>query len=306
MSHLVDVRSEAEFSKGHIPGAHHIPLLHDSEHQEVGTLYKTNGFDTAFSKALEFVGPKMSSFVSQLTAITDKFQHVTLYCARGGMRSQSLLWLYEQAGFQVEVMPGGYKKYRDQVLHSFKKPLNLKIICGLTGTGKTDYLQQLDEQGKQVLNLEGLAKHRGSVFGPHSKPQPTSQQFENELFEHLQLMDPFRTIWVEDESRMIGSCPIPKDLYEQMKLAPSVLLDIPIEVRIQNILKEYAPQNKSEVHQRIEQILLISKRLGLERTKCAIAAVQNGQFELAVSLILPYYDKTYRHSFARRQAQGSP
>jgi len=301
MSHLIDVRTEKEFSKGHIPGAHLIPLFCDNEHQKVGALYKSAGFDAAFLKALDFVGPKLSILIRHLEPIANKTDSITLYCARGGMRSQAMQWLYRQAGYQVNVIAGGYKRYRERVLNSFKSPLKLRVICGLTGTGKTKHLIKLSQQGIQILNLEDIARHRGSAFGQTLQPQPTTQQFENNLHAHLSTLDPHQTIWVEDESQMIGQCQIPKTLYEQMIKAPSTLLEMSIQDRIGNILKEYAPKSKEEVGLRIEQILKISKRLGLERTKYAITAVKNGQFGLAVSLILPYYDKTYGYGLAIRQ-----
>jgi len=301
MSLLVDVRSQREFTNGHIPEAFHLPLLGDMEHERVGTLYKTEGFDNAFLAALDFVGPKMSRFIAAVSSFASKYDPLTFYCARGGMRSQTMCWLLNQAGYQAALLEGGYKRYRADVGKFFERPIHFQVVCGFTGTGKTRYLRSLFEQGKQVLDLEEIAKHRGSAFGQTNEPQPTQQQFENDLHARLSSFNLEDEVWVEDESSMIGSCQIPKPLFDQMRRAPSILMEAPLKKRVASILHEYAPKTQKEVDQRVEQILLISKRLGLERTKCAVAAMRNGEFELAVSIILPYYDKTYRHSLAQRK-----
>nr|NGX58855.1 tRNA 2-selenouridine synthase [Chlamydiota bacterium] len=236
---VIDVRSENEFTQGHIPGALNIPLLNNEERHIVGSLYKCKGFDEAFSTGIGMVGPKMRPFLNQLSEVADKKAPVCLYCARGGMRSQAMCWLFEQAGYCVKAFRGGYKYYRQIVLSSFEKPLPLKIVCGLTGTGKTDYLKELGLKGEQVIDLEGIAKHRGSAFGALKEQQPTQEQFENELYEQLQTLDLQKTIWVEDECRVIGKCVIPKELFEQMIKAPSTVLENGFEERIEKILKDY-------------------------------------------------------------------
>lgn len=296
MAPLIDVRSEKEFDKGHIPGAVSLPLLNDHEYARVGTLYHKQGFGQAFRQALVFAGPKLAAFVDAIGQHAVKNEKTYVYCSRGGMRSGSMCWLFQQAGYRVEILPGGYKQYRSQVLTFFEHPFSLHVVTGLTGTGKTAHLKKLKGQGEQVIDLEAIAKHRGSAFGSLESPQPTQQQFENELFHALDTLDPKRPIWLEDESQMIGRCQIPNPFFNRMKRAPRTELKAPLEVRIRNIVSEYAPKNIEEESERIDQILHISKKLGLERTKCAIAAIRNHQFELAVSLILPYYDKTYRHS----------
>ena len=178
---ILDVRTPSEFVAGHIPGAISFPLFSDIERAEIGTIYKQVGKATAIQKGLEFVGPRLAEFTTEGQKLSPG-QTIRIHCWRGGMRSGSLAWLFDLSGFQVRVLQGGYKAYRTYVREILGLPRNYRLIGGLTGSGKTNWLHQLAETGEQILDLEKLACHRGSAFGKHLMPgSPSQEQFENLL-----------------------------------------------------------------------------------------------------------------------------
>ena len=178
---LLDVRSPAEFEQGHIPGAINVALFTNEERARVGTIYKTQGKDEAVLEGLRIVGPKMASIVEQALELAPE-RKLKVHCWRGGMRSGSVGWLLRQAGFSVEVLNGGYKAYRQKVLQELANPFNFVVVGGPTGSGKTHVLKALQNSGEQVIDLEGLAHHRGSAFGHMGlEEQPSSEYFENLL-----------------------------------------------------------------------------------------------------------------------------
>lgn len=289
---IIDVRSPSEFNKGHLPHASNIPLLSDFERSVVGTAYKEQGFSTAYKIAWGFVGPKVSGFLE----IAEKLpQPLKIYCARGGMRSSSICWLFQQYGLEAEQMPGGYKSYRKAVLEQFEKPLNLIVLTGLTGSGKTERLKFLADSGAQTLDLEALAHHSGSAFGASGK-QPTTEQFENEIFEKLSAYDLSKPLYIEDEGKRIGSCVLPHALWRQMQSASTEEVRCSEEERLERLMKAYAPQSESELQKRLEQIALLSKRLGDEKAKRAKSELIAGNIREAIRLILSYYDSAYQKS----------
>ena len=195
---IVDVRSPIEFQKGHIPGAINIPLFTNKERALVGICYKKNGHDDAVELGLEIVGPKLSSFVNKVKAISPK-KEIKVYCARGGMRSSSFQWLLETAGFKkVYRLEKGYKAFRNHVLDFFNKEYTLRVLSGMTGSGKTDILLEMEKLGMQVIDLEGFADHRGSAFGGIGKnPETSTEKYENNIFGKMMTFDLSKPIWVE-------------------------------------------------------------------------------------------------------------
>lgn len=189
---LIDVRSPGEYGHAHIPGARSLPLLSDAERAEVGTLYKQVSPERAFDVALSFVEPKMEWFVSEARSLNAPLK---LYCWRGGMRSQSLNQLFNVAGLESTILPGGYKAYRRWVLSFLETEFPFHVLTGVTGSGKTEKLHALKEEGKQVLDLEALANHKGSVFG-FLGPQPSNEQFENAIAAILNSFSLDQPIWV--------------------------------------------------------------------------------------------------------------
>ncbi|MFA6126449.1 MAG: tRNA 2-selenouridine(34) synthase MnmH [Bacteroidales bacterium] len=297
---VVDVRSPAEFTQGHIPGAFNLPLFNDEERARVGTAYKQIGRSVAFDMGLDIVGPKMSDFVRTARDLAPK-KKILIHCWRGGMRSASMSWLLETAGFRISVLKGGYKAYRTWVRDNLVTNKKFVILGGLTGSGKTIWLKKLAEAGEPVVDLERLANHRGSVFGGIGLgSQPTNEQFENDLYRDLQAFQPGQVIWLEDESRQIGRIFMPEPIYLAMTASPLIRIKIPGELRIQIILDEYAGLDTDKLAASVNQI---SKRLGGLVTAQCLELLEKGDFAGVVRLLLPYYDKTYSHSMERRNRQ---
>lgn len=290
---LLDVRSPGEFALGHIPGAQSFPLFSDEERAEVGLCYKQKGPEAALLLGLERVGPKMAGFLRRAEQLAPA-KRLAVHCWRGGQRSQSMAWLLRLGGFDVVALSGGYKNYRRHVLGSFEHlPHRFIVLGGRTGSGKTGVLRALREKGEQVLDLEALAHHKGSAFGSIGQaPQPTVEQFENDLAAALQQLDPTRLIWVENESRSIGRVYIPPGLWATMKAAPLYNIEIPHEARLQNLVREYAAFGPAELTSAFRRI---DSKLGGLRLKNALEALENGDFNTAASIALAYYDKTYQH-----------
>jgi len=292
---VVDVRSPSEFLQGHIPGAVNIPLFTDEERAEVGTRYKKINPESAVMHGLEVVGPKMVEYVKQAKKIAKK-NNLLVHCWRGGMRSKSLAFLFEVAGIKCSVLTGGYKSFRRHVLESFQMPLNLLVLGGYTGSGKTDILHEINQSGEQIIDLEKLANHKGSAFGSLGMPpQPTNEQFENNLFDCINKLDLNEHIWVEDESECIGKIVLPKAFYLRMFKSQLLVIDMPREMRTQRLLKDYGSFSKEELS---NSFLRISKKLGNLVTRICLDSVKRDELNTAINFALKYYDKMYDFSTA--------
>ena len=297
---VIDVRSPSEFARGHIPGAINLPLFTDEERARVGTAYKKTGRSQAFDLGMDIVGPKMSGFVQSARKLAPEKQ-AFVHCWRGGMRSNSMGWLLETAGFRIHVLKGGYKAYRAFIRENLVTGRHFIILGGLTGSGKTLWLKKLAESGEPVVDLERLANHRGSVFGGIGLgPQPTNEQFENDLFHDLQAFQPDQIIWLEDESRQIGRIFMPEPIFLAMTNSPLIRIKVPDTLRMQVILQEYAGLDPERLAASVRQI---SRRLGGLITSRCLEFLENGDFAGVVGLLLPYYDKTYSHSLQVRDFQ---
>lgn len=295
---ILDVRSPAEHEQGRIPGAISFPLFSNEERAQVGTCYKQQGRDEAVALGLSIVGPKLASFVAQAKGLSPD-RAVRVHCWRGGMRSGSMAWLLETAGFQVTVLDRGYKGFRQWVHAVLAEPKSIVTLGGMTGTGKTKILQALQEQGEQILDLEQLANHRGSSYGNLGlPPQPSTEQFENLIaLEWSQLNHDCR-IWIEAESRMIGSCRVPDELFQQMVSASVLQVERSRQERIHLLLEDYGAVEDKAL---LEATVRLKKRLGGERTQQAVNFIQQGNLAAAVDMVLDYYDKAYRYDLKRRQ-----
>ena len=198
----------------------------------------------------------------------------------------------------------GYKDYRRWVLAEIARPRPLRVLGGATGSGKTAVLHELAAQGQPVLDLEGLAHHQGSSFGALGQlPQPTQEQFENELAAALAVLPHDQPVWVEDESRTIGRVAVPGGLFEQLRAAPLVVLDVPREARVQYLAADYGCHDAGEL---AAAVLRLRKRLGGLVTKEALAAIAEDDMPRMVELVLGYYDKTYAHGLENRPATQIP
>jgi tRNA 2-selenouridine synthase len=296
---VADVRAPKEYLQGHIPNAVSMPLFTDEERAIIGTLYKQVGRDTAVEKGLELVGPKLASFVTQAKQIAPD-KRIIVHCWRGGMRSGSMAWLLCMAGFRVYLLEGGYKAFRKHFLGILEQGLpQLKVLGGPTGSGKTELLLQMQQKGHQVIDLEGIAHHKGSSFGAiNQAPQPTTEQFENEVFTILSSFDLNLPIWVEDESKLIGTVHLPNALYKQMQQVPVYVVNIPLEKRIDRLVADYT---HCEKHLLEEALLRIKKRVGPQNVKTAQEALALNDFRTVAEIVLQYYDKAYAYGLQGRE-----
>ncbi len=292
---FIDVRSPAEYAHAHIPNALSLPLFNNEERAKVGTVYKQVSPEVALTKGLEFVGPKMAGFVKKVTKwAPDK--KLLIHCWRGGKRSGSMAWLMQFAGFDVVTLDGGYKNYRQYILNQFENHhLKIVVLGGKTGSGKTAILQELKEKGEQVIDLEGLANHKGSAFGwIGEEVQPTVEQFENNLYEIIRKMNPNKRVWVENESRSIGSIYIPQGFWNQIKRSPLIHIEVPFSKRVEQSVNIYTQNSKEDL---ILSFKKIEAKIGSENIKKVIEYIENGDFETAAAMALKYYDKTYTYAF---------
>ncbi|GAB4442265.1 MAG: tRNA 2-selenouridine(34) synthase MnmH [Turneriella sp.] len=309
---LIDVRSEGEFAQGHIPGAISLPLFNNAERAEIGTLYKQQGQQPAILRGLGIVGPKMQQLAEAGLAHA-RDGRIAVHCWRGGMRSASVAWLFERVGLQVDTLIGGYKAFRRYCHELFAAPWRMIVIGGKTGTRKTEVLHRARELGIQIVDLEAYANHRGSAFGSMSglvpavenllhgvrldkNHQPTQEHFENLLGYHLHQCDRQKPVLVEDESRLIGRMHIPEAFWAQMRAAPVLVLDTPLEERVRYLTQGYDfPKEKLR-----QSLTAIRKRLGDERLGRAITALDQGRLDEVCRIALDYYDRAYTFGLSKR------
>jgi tRNA 2-selenouridine synthase len=298
---VVDVRSPKEHMEGHIPGAVNIPLFNDKERAVIGTLYTNEGRQPAIETGLEIIGPKMAEFARNASALAVSGK-LLVHCWRGGMRSESMAWLYERVGIQCFVLKGGYKAYRNYLLKELNDIPRLIVIEGPTGSGKTEILLNLRSMGEQVIDLEGLACHKGSVFGGiGNESQPTTQQFQNNLLGEFLKLDRSKRIWVEGESKTIGKVFLPDTFWNSMKNAMLVEINLPRDKRIKRVMNEYGKLPKEEMEIAISSL---AKRVGEVRKNEILSDYLEGKLELAADKLLDYYDKTYIHSKLKYKKRG--
>ncbi len=294
---VLDVRSPSEYLQGHIPGAFSFPLFNDEERAVVGTIYKNSGRKDAIIKGLEFIGPKMKSMVIQASAIARKGD-VLVHCWRGGMRSESVAWLLNIAGINSSVLEGGYKAYRHYIRESFSAGPEIIVLGGYTGSGKTEILKSLREMGQQVIDLEGLANHKGSVFGGlGQKDQPNNEQFENDLAKLWLALDPRKAVWLENESRHIGHVAMPDVFYKRICDARVINIEIPVPARTPKLVEEYGLFDKDEL---IHSVEVLRRRLGGDQANKICRAIEADELDKATVALLNYYDRKYLESLGTR------
>lgn len=297
---LLDVRAPLEYNKGHIPGAHNIPLFTDDERAIIGTEYKQYGREHAILTGFDFVGNKWRNFIESTLKLAPNKQ-VFVHCWRGGMRSSAMAWALDFYGFEVKVIEGGYKAFRHWILDAFEQDYKLWVLGGMTGSHKTDILKEIYLLGEQFIDLEGLAHHQGSAFGSMNKwEQPTQEQFENELGYNLRSFDDNLPIWVEDESRTIGKIAIPNVFWRQMQTKSLIEIHIDREERLNFLTQEYGCLDKDFLIGKTEQI---KKRIGFDRAAQAIQAIKEDRMREFVKIVLEYYDKAYQGCISRRHPE---
>jgi tRNA 2-selenouridine synthase len=209
-----------------------------------------------------------------------------------------MAWLFSQGGIDTSLLEGGYKAYRHHILSDLGRERKFLILGGLTGSGKTGILRYMKNAGEQVTDLEGLASHRGSAFGALGQdPQPTSEHFANMLYDDLAAMRDDKPVWLEDESRNIGTVFMPDSFFLRMQTAPVIALMMSIETRMPRLLEEYTTFPAEEI---MASVIRISKRLGGDRTREAVDALRKGDYPTAIRITLEYYDKAYHYGLSKR------
>jgi tRNA 2-selenouridine synthase len=297
---IIDVRTPLEFAHARIPGAFNLPIFSNEERVLVGTCYKQKSREEAILLGFDLTGPKWSGFIQDALKIAPD-KKILVHCWRGGMRSGAMAWALSLYGFDVYLLEGGYKRFRNWVLDQFKEEYPLLVVGGMTGSGKTNTLIELKNLNQQVIDLEDIAQHQGSAYGSMGKLiQPSQEHFENILASQLVKTDRTKPIWVEDESLSIGRCFIPNSFFKQMRETTLLKLEVPFQKRVDFLVEEYGKLNKEFL---IERTLKIGKRLGPLQTKEAIQAIETDQMELFIKMVLVYYDKTYSNGQGKRLAE---
>jgi tRNA 2-selenouridine synthase len=298
---VIDVRSPLEFNTGHIPGAVNIPLFNDVQRAAVGTKYKKEGRIPAILEGLKLSAPDMSGKLEQALKIAQNGK-LLVHCWRGGMRSESMAWLFSLGDLETEVLEGGYKSYRQYILESLSGKRKMIVLGGMTGSSKTHILRYLKEHGQQVIDLEGIANHKGSAFGSLGQPpQPTTEHFANLLFYDWRKLLRDVPFWVEDESRNIGSVFMPDTFYLNMQDTPAIILMMSVETRLPRLLEEYSAYPPDSLK---ASVLKISKRLGGDNTRDALDSIDAGDFAKAIEITLYYYDKAYQFGLKKKRNEN--
>jgi tRNA 2-selenouridine synthase len=298
---VIDVRSPLEFTNGHIPGAVNIPLFDDNERIAVGTKYKKEGRIPAILEGLKQTGPSMASKLEQALEKT-RDGKLLVHCWRGGMRSEAMAWLFSLGGIETEVLEGGYKSYRHYILDSLSEKRKMIVLGGMTGSGKTHILRYLSDHGEQVIDLEGLANHKGSAFGSLGQPpQPSTEQFTNNLYNEWRQLKKDLPFWIEDESRNIGTAFIPDSFYLNMQDTRAIMLMMAVKTRLPRLMEEYSNYPAESLK---TSIMRISKRLGGDNTRDAMEAIEAGNFGRAIEISLYYYDKAYMFGLKKKNSSN--
>jgi tRNA 2-selenouridine synthase len=302
-SEIIDVRSPREFATDHLPGAINLPVLNDTERAEVGTIYQQDSPFAARKVGAALIASNLSQHLRVHFAQQPKTYHPLIYCWRGGQRSLSMALVLTQVGWPVTLLEGGYETYRAYVrvqLEQLPSQLTYRLLCGLTGTAKTQVLQGLKPQA-QILDLEDLANHRGSLLGDWELgTQPTQKYFETLLLKALQALEPSRPVWVEAESNKIGQIYVPRSLFRQMQQAPGIEVQAPLDCRVHWLLQEYPHlrANPSDLKHKLQGL---TRRYGQAQIQQWSVCIDQGQWpELVQSLLELHYDPAYRRSLRQK------
>lgn len=302
-SAIIDVRSPSEFAEDHFPGAINLPVLDDEERAQVGTIYKQQSPFQAKKLGAALVAANISRGIQSQLMDQDKDFKPLVYCWRGGQRSMSLATILSRIGWQTSILDGGYKSYRSWVRNTIDEKCNeldFVVISGLTGTGKTEYLKQLETLGENVIDLEGLANHRGSLLGDDpDKPQPTQKFFESLLAEHITQMDSAKKCWVEAESNKIGNLHCPELLWKKMQTAEEIEISAEIPARIEYLLSHYRHM-MNDPEKMIQKISMLRLRLGKKLiTEWTTMINERDWYHFVESLLSNHYDPAYLNSRKR-------
>lgn len=304
---LVDARSPAEYAEATLPGALNVPILDDGERAAIGTLYKVEGKQAARRRGVEVIAPKIPALIEQVAAARRPgTPPAIIFCWRGGMRSQALARFLELAGIPARQLEGGHKAFRGMVRAYFERGEwgRLIVLRGLTGVGKTELLQRLAAEGRPVIDLEGLAHHRGSAFGHLGLPaQPSQQLFEARLWDALRHVAPQGYALAEGESRHIGRLILPLTVYQALQQETSIWVNASLERRVANILTDYPARDQLR-EDFARPLRALKERLGRQGVEAMLALLEAGDWpELTRRLMVDYYDPLYRHTLPARRIE---
>jgi tRNA 2-selenouridine synthase len=303
---IIDVRSPAEFALDHIPGAINCPVLNDAERITVGTLYKQESPFEARKLGAAIVARNIAHHLEQHFQAMPKQWKPLIYCWRGGNRSGSMALIFAKVGWPVVQLDGGYKAYRHsvmQVLEQLPLALQFRVICGTTGSGKSRLLQYLERAGAQVLDLEKLAAHRGSVLGGLPlNPQPSQKMFETQLWQTLRRFTADRVVYVESESKKIGDLRVPSTLMDRIRSAPCVRVQLSTEARVKLLIEDY-PHLVSDTALLVSQLSHLTQLHGKEKIHRWQALAETGEVATLVeTLLVEHYDPAYLRSIDKNFA----
>lgn len=292
---VVDVRTPLEYAEDHIPGAVNVPLLNNEERVEIGTLYKQAGPREARLRGLELTSPRFPAMVGEINGLAGG-RPILVYCWRGGLRSKTVAVILDLTGHDALQLEGGYKSYRNHVVTYFENfaPTGpLVVVHGLTGIGKTTFIHCLSDEKCTVIDLEGLAKHRGSAFGGLGlDQQPGQKLFESMLWNELRKGKRGLPVVLEGESRRIGMLSLPGNMYDVMTASAKVWCEASIETRVRRLIEEYGrPEFRDGMAEALERI---RKRLGGPKYDEISGYLENWEMEPFMSVLLTgYYDRVY-------------
>jgi tRNA 2-selenouridine synthase len=300
---IIDARSPSEFAEDHLPGAINCPVLDDAERVRIGTLYKqVNSFE-AKKVGAALVARNIGTQIEAHFLDKPRDWKPLVYCWRGGNRSGSMAYILARIGWQAVQLDGGYKEFRRHVnaaLSTLPQQFRYRVICGTTGSGKSRLLQTLEAAGAQVLDLERLAAHRGSVLGHlPDAPQPTQKMFETRLWKTLRRFDPAKDVFVESESKKVGNVRVPDALMQAMRSSPCVALDLPDAARVELLMADYAHfvDSPDSLNRQLDCLHTLYGSAKIARWQ---AMATEGDMEaLVAELLVEHYDPAYRRSIAR-------
>lgn len=310
-SEVIDVRSPSEFAIDHIPGAINIPVLNDEERVKVGTLYNESPFE-ARKLGAGLISANASNALAGHFADKELDYNPLLYCWRGGMRSRSLTHILSSIGFKAHLLKGGYRSFRKFVVDDLNRiltetPLELTVLSGLTGVGKTRMLHSLQKRGEQILDLEGLANHKGSLLGsPQVGVQPSQKQFETRLWNALQSHDPQKKVWTEAESNRIGNVHCPPVLWKKLSQSKLIELKLPIAERCV-LLREDYPHFCENPAALIELLEVLKRLRGDKQVSQWQEQIANADWEAFLqSILVDHYDLSYRKPTDQKSIYSPP
>ena len=307
---FIDARTKAEYEEATIPDAVNIELLNHEERKIIGTIYKQQSPKKAKLKGVELVSPKIPDLIAEVNKLAKKYDNLIIFCSRGGLRSKSLAEFSDLAGIEVYRLEGGYKHYRHYImdkLENYEFKGEIVVLHGNTGVGKTYILKKMEHRGANIIDLEGIANHRGSAFGSIGLEEPYNQKyFESLLWEELKSKDHKNgVIFVEAESRRVGHSVIPDFFHQEMKAGEDLLINASLQKRVENIYLEYIRDIESNQSEFIERVLesltaikkYLIKKAGKDSYFKLLDLAEAAKFkELTKILLEEYYDPMYEHS----------